>query len=76
LNNFFFNIKATATASIILSYQEMSKRIGTAIRCEEQRTSYLNQEYAKLISVLQQHDIDANDPCRNILKFNSKFFFV
>ena len=41
----------------------MSKRIGTAIRCEEQRTSYLNQEYAKLIGVLQQHDIDAGDPC-------------
>ena len=47
----------------------MSKRIGTAIRCEEQRTSYLNQEYAKLISLLQQHDIEANDPCKNLKKF-------
>lgn len=47
----------------------MSKRIGTVIRCEEQRTSYLNQEYAKLISVLQQHDIEANDPCTNICFF-------
>jgi hypothetical protein len=43
----------------------MSKRIGTAIRCEEQRTSYLNQEYAKLIGVLQQHDIEVNDPGKN-----------
>ena len=42
----------------------MSKRIGTAIRCEEQRTSYLNQEYAKLIIVLQQHDIEPSDPCK------------
>ncbi|CAF2331655.1 unnamed protein product [Rotaria sp. Silwood2] len=57
----FFALRAIAKASVILSYQEMSKRIGTAIRCEEQRTSYLNQEYAKLISVIQQHDIEAND---------------
>jgi hypothetical protein len=49
----------------------MSKRIGTAVRCEEQRTSYLNQEYAKLISVLQQHDIDVNDPGKH---FNSYSF--
>lgn len=42
----------------------MSKRIGTAIRCEEQRTSYLNQEYAKLIGVIQQYDIEAADPCK------------
>ena len=41
----------------------MSKRIGTAIRCEEQRASYLNQEYAKLISVIQQHEVEPNDPC-------------
>ncbi|CAF3339478.1 unnamed protein product [Rotaria sp. Silwood1] len=57
----FFALRAIAKASVILSYQEMSKRIGTAIRCEEQRASYLNQEYAKLISVIQQHDIEAND---------------
>ncbi len=54
----------------------MSKRIGTAIRCEEQRTSYLNQEYAKLIGVLQQHDIDANDPCRNFQKIQFEFIFI
>jgi hypothetical protein len=42
----------------------MSKRIGTAIRCEEQRTSYLNQEYARLLAVLQQQDIEAIDRCR------------
>ncbi|CAF0725272.1 unnamed protein product [Rotaria sordida] len=57
----FFALRAIAKASVILSYQEMSKRIGTAIRCEEQRASYLNQQYAKLISVIQQHDIEAND---------------
>jgi hypothetical protein len=61
----FFVLRAIAKASVILSYQEMSKRIGTAIRCEEQRTSYLNQEYAKLIGVLQQHDIEVNDPGKN-----------
>jgi hypothetical protein len=53
----------------------MSKRIGTAIRCEEQRTSYLNNEYARLISVLQQHDIEANDPCIYIFS-PLKFLFV
>lgn len=58
-----FFIQAIAKTSFILSYQEMSKRIGTAIRCEEQRTSYLNQEYAKLISVIQQHDVVPSDPC-------------
>jgi len=42
----------------------MSKRIGTAIRCEEQRTSYLNQEYAKLIQILQQHDIAVINLCK------------
>ncbi|CAF0798929.1 unnamed protein product [Adineta steineri] len=53
---------AIAKPSVILSYQEMSKRIGTAIRCEEQRANYLNEEYAKLLAVLQQYDIDAADP--------------
>ena len=54
----------------------MSKRIGTAIRCEEQRTSYLNQEYAKLISVLQQHDIETTDPCRSKSNINSPHFDI
>ena len=52
----------------------MSKRIGTAIRCEEQRTSYLNQEYAKLIAVLQQHDVDVNDPGKHF-QFNIIFIY-
>ncbi len=53
----------------------MSKRIGTAIRCEEQRTSYLNQEYAKLIIVLQQHDIEANDPGKYLNQYCFLFFY-
>ncbi len=48
----------------------MSKRIGTAIRCEEQRAQYLNQEYAKLLFVLQQHDIEALDSCKHLKNLN------
>jgi len=58
----FFVLRATTKASVIFSYQEMSKRIGTAIRCEEQRKSYLNLEYAKLSNVLQQREIEEIDP--------------
>jgi hypothetical protein len=54
----------------------MSKRIGTAIRCEEQRTSYLNQEYAKLIAILQQHGVEANDPCRGFFYWNIIYFLL
>lgn len=54
----------------------MSKRIGTAIRCEEQRTSYLNQEYAKLIGALQQHDIDTNEPSKKFNLIKLKIIFV
>ena len=56
----------------------MSKRIGTAIRCEEQRASYLNHEYAKLTSVIQQYDIESMNPCTLIVLImkNSVVFFV
>ncbi|CAF2029168.1 unnamed protein product [Rotaria magnacalcarata] len=62
----FFALRAIAKASVILSYQDMSKRIGTAIRCEEQRASYLNQEYLKLISIIQQYEAEENDPANCI----------
>ncbi|CAF3326035.1 unnamed protein product [Rotaria socialis] len=62
----FFALRAIAKASVILSYQDMSKRIGTAIRCEERRASYLNQEYLKLISVIQQHEAEPNDPLNRL----------
>ncbi|UJR33890.1 hypothetical protein I4U23_021310 [Adineta vaga] len=58
----FFVLRAIAKASVLLSYQEMSQRIGTVIRCEEQRVQYLTQEYNKLLAVLQQHEIEETDP--------------
>ncbi|CAF1268804.1 unnamed protein product [Adineta ricciae] len=57
----FFVLRAIAKASVIISYQEMSQRIGTAIRCEEQRVHYLKNEYDKLLTFIQPHEIAASD---------------
>lgn len=44
----------------------MSQRIGTAIRCEEQRVQYLKKEYDKLLTFIQPHEIAASDSCREL----------
>ncbi|CAF0752457.1 unnamed protein product [Didymodactylos carnosus] len=49
----YFALRAITKPSVLLSYQTLSKCIGTAIRWEEQRVKYLTQEYNAMSACLQ-----------------------
>ena len=54
----------------------MSQRIGTAIRCEEQRVHYLKNEYDKLLTFIQPHEIAASDSCKVLKRSFSRISHV